>query len=64
MSTPEASSIRLKPYRLREASETIGIPYTSMRDAVQRGEVPHTKIGKIILIPATFVRQVLGGAQS
>jgi hypothetical protein len=34
----EPAAIRLKPYRMSEAAEIIGIPYTSLRDAVRRGK--------------------------
>jgi hypothetical protein len=43
--------------KLKKAADLIGIPYQSLYTAVTRGDVPHTKIGRSVLIPWGWIRQ-------
>lgn len=52
---------RVKPYGLKEASEALGLAKSTLHDAVQRQLVPHTRIGRNILIPAAFVLKAIHG---
>jgi len=50
---------RTKPYGLREAAAQLGVGKSTLHDAIGRGEVPHSRIGSRILIPASYVEKLL-----
>lgn len=44
-------------YRLREVAAALGISVRTLSDHLKAGEVPHTRFGRAILIPASFLEQ-------
>lgn len=46
-------------YSVDEAAELLGISRTLAYDAIRKGEIPHIKIGKRILIPRVGVDELL-----
>lgn len=50
-----------KPYTIRGASEALGVSYAHIWRLVRRGDIPHVRLGGKILIPASFVQDVLDG---
>ena len=46
-------------YSVDEAAEALGISRASAYEAIQRGEIPHIKIGKRILIPKIMLENLL-----
>ena len=46
-------------YTVDEAAEVLGISRTSAYEAIRKGEIPHIKIGKRILIPRVGVDELL-----
>jgi excisionase family DNA binding protein len=52
-------------YNVREAAELLGLSKNSAYQACLRGEIPHLKIGKRILIPkAQLERLLLGNSEA
>ncbi len=49
-------------YSVDEAAEVLGISRTSAYEAIRKGEIPHIKIGKRILIPITMINDLLHSA--
>ena len=45
-------------YSVDEAAEILGISRASAYEAVRKGEIPHIKIGKRILIPRSFLESL------
>ncbi len=45
-------------YSVDEAAEALGISRASAYEAIRRGEIPHIKIGKRILIPRSFLESL------
>ena len=45
-------------YSVDEAAEALGVSRASAYEAVRRGEIPHIKIGKRILIPRSFLQSL------
>ena len=45
-------------YSVDEAAEILGISRASAYEAVRKGEIPHIKIGKRILIPRSFLQSL------
>ena len=58
--TMAASTERLT-YSVREAAELLGISKNSCYQGCLKGEIPHIKIGKRILIPKTQLEALLVG---
>lgn len=52
---------RVKPYGLNEAARALGVSAPTLHRAVKREEVPHTRIGSRVLIPAAFVLKAIHG---
>ncbi len=50
-------------YSVDEAAELLGISRASAYEAIRRGEIPHIKIGKRILIPRVALDDLLRVAQ-
>lgn len=50
-----------KPSTTREAAEAWGVSYMTVWRHVRSGDIPHTKLGAKILIPAWVVQAVLDG---
>jgi excisionase family DNA binding protein len=46
-------------YSVDEAAELLGISRTSAYEAIRKGEIPHIKIGKRILIPKSALTNLL-----
>ena len=46
-----------------EAAEILGIGRSSAFEAVRRGELPHVRIGKRIVIPVVALEKMLSGDQ-
>jgi len=55
-----ATSERLT-YSVREAAKLLGLSKNSAYQACLRGEIPHLKIGKRILIPRVQLERLLLG---
>ena len=55
-----ATSERLT-YTVREAAELLGLSKNSAYQACLKGEIPHLKIGKRILIPKAQLERLLSG---
>lgn len=53
-----ATSERLT-YSVREAAQVLGLSKNSAYQACLRGEIPHLKIGKRILIPRVQLERML-----
>ena len=51
-------------YSVDEAAEVLGISRASAYEAVRKGEIPHIKIGKRILIPRSFLESLTKEANS
>lgn len=56
-----ATSERLT-YSVREAAELLGLSKNSAYQACLKGEIPHLKIGKRILIPVAQLDRMLNEA--
>lgn len=50
-------------YSVREAAQMLGLSKNSVYQAVMKGQVPHVKIGKRILIPKAKLRLLLGDSE-
>ncbi len=46
---------------VEEAARTLGISRTLAYEAVRRGEIPHVRIGRRVLIPISQLHALLGG---
>lgn len=46
-------------YSVDEAAELLGISRTLAYEAIRKGEIPHIKIGKRILIPQSALKNLL-----
>ena len=46
-------------YSVDEAAELLGISRTLAYEAIRKGEVPHIKIGKRILVPKAMIEELL-----
>jgi excisionase family DNA binding protein len=52
-----------KPLRIKEGAAIIGCDEKTLRDAVDRGEFPHFRVGRIIRLPRRkFMQKVRGDA--
>lgn len=51
-------------YSVDEAAEVLGISRASAYEAIRKGEIPHIKIGKRILIPRVALDDLLRCAES
>lgn len=50
-----------RPYTLRELAEATGLHYQSLWRMVKRGELPASRLGSRLLVPAAVVVQILAG---
>ncbi len=48
-----------KAYSVSEAADVLGVSQWLVREAIRRGEIRCTRIGKRIIIPATAIDQFL-----
>ncbi len=48
-----------KAYSVSEAAEVLGVSQWLVREAIRRGEISCTRIGKRIIIPAATIDQFL-----
>ncbi len=48
-----------KAYSVSEAADVLGVSQWLVREAIRRGEIHCTRIGKRIIIPATAIDQFL-----
>ena len=44
-----------------EAAKLLGVSRNSLYEAVRRGEVPHLRIGRRILVPRSRLEEILDG---
>lgn len=64
------TQVNRKKYFLsrQEAADALGLSLSSVIRAIDAGEIPHVKIGGRVLIPATFiddlVRKALAGVEA
>lgn len=47
-------------YSVKEAADLLGVNERSLRNAINRGEVPHTMIGSRVLVPRYQLYKKLG----
>lgn len=45
---------------VEEAGQLLGLGKTASYDAVHRGDIPHIRIGRRILVPTAKLREALG----
>lgn len=53
-----------QPYTVAEAAELLRVGKSTLYDGIERGDVPHTPIGRRKLIPAHFVQNALNPPQA
>ena len=51
-------------YNVTEAAKLLGLSKNSAYQACLRGEIPHLKIGKRILIPRAQLERLLGNGEA
>ena len=54
------TSLKHPPLSVRAAAKYLGLPSNSVYRAVSRGELPHMRIGRRILISAAVLDRLLG----
>jgi excisionase family DNA binding protein len=59
MSGPSGNDRRLA-YRLNELAPLIGVPKSTLHDAVRTEKIRSVRLGRVILIPAAEVERLLG----
>lgn len=52
-----------RTYTVEEAAVVLGISRAGAYEAVQRGEIPHLRIGRRILIPRSALHRLVEGAE-
>jgi DNA binding domain, excisionase family len=45
---------------VEEAGECLGLGKTASYDAIHRGDIPHLRIGRRIVVPTAQLRRLLG----
>jgi excisionase family DNA binding protein len=50
-------------YSVEEAADLLGISRAGAYEAVQRGEIPHLRIGRRILVPRSALHRLVEGAE-
>lgn len=48
-------------YSVREAAQLLGLSRNSVYQAIMKGEIPHMKVGKRLLIPRAQLDRMLNG---
>jgi excisionase family DNA binding protein len=51
-------------YSVEEAADLLGISRAGAYEAVQRGEIPHLRIGRRILVPRSALHRLVEGAEA
>ena len=51
----ESVQARRLYYRVKEASQILGVPVRTLYHLAETGEVPCRRLGKVVLLPAEFV---------
>jgi len=49
-------------FSVREAAEALGVSRNSAYSGVLRGDIPHVKVGKRILVPRRALEELLASA--
>ena len=58
--TKTKSSIERQTYSVAETAKIFGIGLNEAYNAVARGELPHIRVGKTILLPKAKIDRMLG----
>ena len=58
------AKIARKTLTVEEAAKWLGLGRTSAFEAVHRGDIPHIRIGKRILIPVAALERMMEGART
>lgn len=54
------TSLKHPPLSVRDAAIFLGLPPSTVYSAIARGELPHMRVGKRILISVTVLERLLG----